>query len=296
MDELLTPVTTTYLKPKKDHEPLFTEVKQTRHTVKVETKQAIASPNDVLDILKSQPDYESLIEVLHYLTNSQKSGFRLQVPSPQSAGIIQLLVAEIAPNYWTLLSEDTAGGGTEIGASPLREAELFLQCLRNVTGINALITQLRTLIQESQLSGKGARRPDIELNLGILLDILATVLRGDDTVHALWSTSTGELTDKMSIRGQSQQLVSVITNGRIVSVAAEASNIVGRDKLHVNTQWIADGLELSKWIGRNVASWARLSPTSDALRACYNLYQRGTSLGYSGMWIAGSISTKSSLF
>lgn len=283
MDQLLTPVSTTYLKPQPKSEALLTEVKSTNPSPhQVQQNKHISSADEALDTLKSQPDYETLIQVLRFVTDAHN--FNLQAPGPKSASIIHLLVTEIAPNYWTLLEEgslDEEDDGQSKKGSP--DAELFVQCLRSVTGINAIITQIKALLQESRLGGKEAKRTDVALNLNILLSLLAAVLQGDDTIRTLWVSSTSNLPHSVLARGQSQKLVSVLTNGQVVSISAEAMAVIGRDGIRPDSEWIADGKALSQWIGRNIVTWAKLGPQGDELKFCSDLFQRCLSLGYSGI-------------
>ncbi|KAK7426189.1 telomere binding protein [Neonectria magnoliae] len=282
MDDLLTPISTTYLKARNEPGLLLTEVKPTAPAHANQTSRTVSSVNDVLDALKNQPDYDTLIAVLKFLTNhrSAPDGFRFDVPGPKSAGIVSLLVSEIAPNYWTLLLEGSADDAVQTGGSRPQDAELFLGCLRSATGLNATIAQIRALIQESLAGGKESKRSDVSLNLKILLDLLAAVLYGDDSVCGIWTSSTGGLSNVSLKKAQSQKLASLLTNGQIISVCAEALAVIEHDQVRPETRWIADGVEYSKWVGRNIVAWARLLPKEDELSYCSDLFQRSLSLGH----------------
>lgn len=284
MDELLTPVSTTYLKPRKEPEPFFTEIKSTKPVETSESSWSVTSADETLDALKSQPDYDTLLSALHFLAKQKPSsdGFNLQIPGPKSAAIVHLLVSDIAPNYWTLLLEGSADEDPQAEGPRSRDAELFLRCLRNVSGLNAIIAQTRALIQESRIGGKEAKRSDTSLNLATLVHLLAAVLDADDFVHTIWKSAVGGLSNAAMKKAQSQQLLSILTNGRIISIAAEAFVVIGRQQARPEIQWIADGVEYVKWIGRNITAWAKLSPAGDELRFCSDLFQRSTSLSYSG--------------
>ena len=278
MDDLLTPVTTTYLKPRKDDEPLLTEVTSPKPIELPSRPGRVSSADDALDALRSQPDYDTLVAVLRFLTRDRQDAgaFRLHVPSPKSAAIVQTLVTEIAPNYWELLRE-----GSEDGSGS-HDLDLFIRCLRSVTGINALVSHLKALIHEAKSSSKESKRPDISLHLGIFLDILAAVLKGDRAVQQIWTASTSELGTQALKKVQSQALLSILTGGKLVSVTGEAAGVLGRDQVRQGTQWVTDGLEVSKWLGRNIASWAKTGPEDTELQFCSDLFQRAMSLGYSG--------------
>ncbi|POR30874.1 DNA replication checkpoint protein tel2 [Tolypocladium paradoxum] len=280
--DLLTPVSTTYLRSKNDAEPLLTEVKPTKRAKDVTSRLKISSADEALEVLKSQPDYDALAAVLRYLTLDVPAPgtFQLQVPSPKSAAIIHVLVTEITPNYWTLLQEGSTNAGAGPASSTPDDVELLLRCLRSLTGLNAVIAHVMALLQESKAGSKHSKRPDIKLNLGVLLGLLAALLKGDGSIRNIWTCSTAKLADATLKKAQSQHLVSLIGNGRILSTAAEASSVVGTDEPSAETWWIADGVEFSRWIGRNVASWAKLQPAEDEFSFCFDVLQRAMRLGY----------------
>ncbi|KAM0420525.1 hypothetical protein ACHAPT_011694 [Fusarium lateritium] len=277
MDDLLTPVSTTYLKPRNEPQQLLTEVKPSIQHDKI---TFVSTSDEALDALKSQPDYDTLITVLKFLNGDKPASddFSFQTPNPKSAAIVHLLVSEIVPNYYTLLVE---GASERDSSSEEPHVELLLRCLRSLTGLNATITQIRTLIQEARLGGKEEKRSDIALNLGILLDTLASLLRGSESTREIWSSSTKQLSNAGLQRVQTQKLGSLLTNGQIVSISAEALEIAERDRVRDETRWIADGLEYSKWMGNTIVSWVKSSPGADEMAFCSELFQKSLSLHHS---------------
>jgi telomere length regulation protein len=193
-----------------------------------------------------------------------------------------LLVSEIASNYWTLLLEgnieDDAKGKTELP----RDADLFLGCLRSLTGLNAVITQLRVLIQESRLGGKEEKRVDLSINAGILLSILSSIIGSARSIPTMWSSSTKGISNAALQRVQCQKLASILTNGQIVSIAAEALEVMGRDQVDDGVHWIADGLRYSRWVGNAIVSWVHSSPEPDGMTFACELFQKSLSLHHSG--------------
>ncbi|KIL94895.1 hypothetical protein FAVG1_01826 [Fusarium avenaceum] len=283
MDDLLTPVSTTYLKPRNEPEPLFREVKTASSQGEPRTPSAISTADDAVDALKNQPDYDSLISVLQFLSSHRTAsdGFSFSAPSPKNASIIHLLVTEIAPNYWTLLLEGAVEDATRHDTALPSDADLFICCLRSLTGLNAVITQIRALIQEARLGGKEERRTDLSLNLGILLSVLSSILVTDGSIPAIWSESTRSIANTGLQRIQSQKLSSILTNGQIVSTSAEAMEIIGRDKIRDDTQWVGDGLLYSTWMGNAIVAWVISSPEADAMSFSSELFQRALSLQHS---------------
>lgn len=283
MDELLTPVRTTYFKGK-HREQLVVEAR-----LPARLPSTIATADDALSVLKSQPDYEALIAVLRFLLpDSASAAFDIRLPSPKSAAITLVLVTEIAPNYWTLLQEGSCSPATGPAAAdsskpPVTDLACFVRCLRSIAGINAVVGQIKALIEESKGGRRDVPRPDISLHLGLFLDLLAATLEGSDSVCQLWRSSTGILADAASKKVQSQCLTSIITNGKISSLSAEGAKVIGTDHVPNRAQWLTDGAEFSRWLGRNVVAWARnLSDDATELQAMVDVFQRCLSLGYAG--------------
>ncbi|KAG7420741.1 DNA replication checkpoint protein tel2 [Fusarium oxysporum f. sp. rapae] len=215
MDDLLTPVSTTYLKPRNEPEPLFTEVKPASTQKKPASISDKSTADEIIDALKSQPDYDTLI-------SSQ-----------------------------------------------------------NLTGLNAVITQLRVLIQESRLGGKEEKRVDLSINIGILLSILSSIIGSARSISTIWSSSTKGISNAALQRVQCQKLASVLTNGQIVSIAAEALEVMGRDQVDDGVHWIADGLQYSRWVGNAIVSWVHSSPEPDGMAFACELFQKSLSLHHS---------------
>ncbi|KAL7950713.1 telomere length regulation domain-containing protein [Trichoderma barbatum] len=272
MDDLLTPVSTTYLKPRKDAQPLLSEVSSTKRVTEIPKLSHVNSPDDALELLRNQPDYDSLVQVLRFLTKAP-DGFNVHVPGPKSAAIIHVLVTDIASNYWTLLKE----GGENDGVDDLR---LFVTSLQSVTGLNAALAHLKALTQEHKSGTKESKRPDLVLHMNIFLDLLATLLEGETAVQALWTASTERLGAQTLKKVQSQALLSLVTGGRMLSIAAEAIEAVGPENIRPTTTWLADGSKYSQWIGHNVITWAQLIKSENELQFCSDIFQRGMSLGY----------------
>ncbi|KAG5927584.1 hypothetical protein E4U42_002045 [Claviceps africana] len=290
MDELLTPVRTTYLRRKADNEPLLVHASPSTpahahahaHHASI---SAIDSADHVLSVLKRQPDYDSLSAALCFLVAStrrnqssprESSTFNVHVPSPQSAAIVHVLVAEIATNYWTLLQETSS-------SSPSSDARRLIQCLQSVTGVNAIVGHIKALLLlGSRTSKQGLTRSDVHLHLAIFLDLLATLLEGDDAIWQLWYSSTAHLTDVASRKVQTQSLLSLLASGKVLSLVAEISSVIGEETVPLRARWLIHGIDFSRWVARNVVAWAKAhSDDGFELQSCFDLFQRSLSLGYS---------------
>lgn len=292
MDGLLTPVSTTYRASKLD-EPFLTEVKDSSRPSEVTQgrKSASGTPSsldDAVDILRSQPEYDDLISTLRFLTGTAKGGQLGQsklAPGPKSAAVVHTLVTDIATNYWPLLAEGSLDGDSNTNGSSSSDMTLFIRCLRSVTGLNALLAQIKAFTQEIKSQAKERQRPDLPLNLRLLLDLLAAILAGDDSIRSIWSASIAGCANDSQIKGQSQALVLILTSGRLQAAAAEASEHVDEQKTRADSNWTADGLAFTRWIGRNLANWAsETSADHKDFEVLSNLFQRALSMGYQGEW------------
>ncbi|KAK1724008.1 telomere length regulation protein [Colletotrichum acutatum] len=287
MDDFFTPVSTTYLKARPD-EP-FLEESATSNKPQ-SSKSAAAetlSVENALETLKNQPDYDNLIGVLKSLTDGSvaATGLRLATPSPEAAQIIQCLVSEIVPNYWPLLKEDASGGSGIQDVDSPKDVELLLRCLRSVTGLNAIITRMKALIQESKASAKDVKRPDLSLNLNVLIEVSSAVLGEDDYLAALWTSSSAGLESAARRRPMANEFMALIAGGRLISVAAEADAIANPDRINKNQLWIADGQQYSRWLGRSIGAWAKGDNSSDDVKLCSEVFIRSLRLGYSGNFV-----------
>ncbi|KAM0283646.1 hypothetical protein ACHAQH_002425 [Verticillium albo-atrum] len=265
MDDFFTPVSQTYLKPRGTDPPFGLSPLSTSETETSKLKASISDKSD-LEKLKNQPDYDTFISVLKSSSNSNKTSD----PTPESAQLIQVLVSEIIPNYWPVLRD----GDSE-------DLSLLLRCLRNVTGVNALVARIKALIQESKTDSQTVRRPDIALNLDILLQVLTALLDGDGQLMAVWSSSRFHLDDPMKRKAMAHELVALFAGGKIISTAAEAQAIIQKELSAKDNHWVSDGLLYSRWLGRSVAAWMSEEAPPDEEKLCAELLVRGLRLGYS---------------
>ncbi|KAK1970670.1 telomere length regulation protein [Colletotrichum sublineola] len=283
MDGFFTPVSKTYLKARPE-EPLLQESKLSNKPAKIAQDSNITTVEDALERLKSQPDYDSLIAILSSLDHGAiaATGFKVATPSPEAAQIIQCLVMEIIPNFWHLLKEEEASVNlSPQDADSPGDLELLLRCVRNVTGLNAVITRMKALIQESKATAQDVKRPDLALNLGMLLEVCSTVLGKDEHLAMLWTASSSGLGSMAERRPMAHEFTALIAGGRLISVAAEADAIANTDRVARNNLWIANGQEYSKWLGRSITYWAKSDISSDDAKLCSEVLTRSLRLGYS---------------
>lgn len=274
MDDFFTPVTTTYLKGRDEVAPIESGQRAPK---KSPATAVLASLDEAVDILKNQPDYDSLISTLRFLCDNSES--ITGKPGPQTAAVVHLLVTEITPNYWTLLIE-SSNISPDGSISDVSDAGLLLRCLSNVTGLNAVVAHINSLLAEFRQRKKDVLSQDIHSHLQIFLDMTAALLRRPDSLRQIWTASVQKLPDTAMRKMQSHTLNSLLASSRVLSVASEASVVVGLDKLKEATIFTTNGAEYVQWIAVNIASWANVALTDLEFQSCSDILQRAMSLGY----------------
>ncbi|KAK4105912.1 hypothetical protein N658DRAFT_463732 [Parathielavia hyrcaniae] len=238
-----------------------------------------ASLEDALETLRHEPDYDSLIAVLVFLSHHKPDGASfpiIKLPSPLSAQLVQVLVSQIVPNYWALLLEDSH----QAKDSGLR---LLLYCLASITGVNAALVRLSALIQEAKFEATAkTKRPDLCINLGIILDLLCRLIQGDGWLSEAYRAATSGADGPARVRPRVQEIVTTFGNGRLISVAAEAeatAKVNGSTGM-TGDNWLADSSQYVEWLGRNVAKLVSSGLESEETKLISGLFVKALHLGH----------------
>lgn len=243
--------------------------------------ESVKSPGDVLKVLQSQPDAESLTRCLEWLTSDTTSfnTFDIRFPSAQAAQIVFVLVNEIVPNYWHIWT----GSDSQ---TYKRQRRLLLQCLTSVAGIGAIVARLRSLSSSSRdapatarLSGKPSSVTQI---VDGLVGFLEALVQKDNSVDRIW---TAICIGPDSHTPFWKESVSQLATGRLLSAVAEAQDVVRRDvSTEIQRSWIGDGKLYSAWLGRNIYYMiVQENPNSTLKRkAVPRLLSKALTLGYTG--------------
>ncbi|KAK3300809.1 telomere length regulation protein-domain-containing protein [Chaetomium fimeti] len=293
MDELLRPAGITRM-AKNEAEPDFLRLssvqshsKNPEPTPKPQHHTHLTTLADALGILKHEPDYNFLISVLTFLSRHETNGLpTIKLPSPLSAQLIQVLVAEIVPNYWALLIED-------VHQNKNSGLKLLLYCLSGITGVNAILVRLRALIHETKAEAStNVKRPDIPLNIGILLDLLCRIIEGDGWLLEAYRLATSSQEAAARVRPRIQEIVATFGASRIISLAAEAEDIVKGDasSKRVDNIWPADSSRYTRWLGRNIVTLALSDLTPSETKLAPDLFAKALRLGHSDVLIKQLIS------
>lgn len=262
MADFLTAVSTRKVK---DAEPLIREV--TSLNIQ-EDAVRIDSAESALGALKSQPGRETVTNVLQYLTTD---GFSLVFPEPLNASIAHQLVNDTIPNYWRTLRGSA-------------ESNQLVKILRNPTGLGHIVTRLRSLITDSRQKRIPGEGRDAAEHISDDLELLEQILHGKETSHLILQDVLRFGKNAMQKKLIWREYLAQIASGRILSIAAEAEDMLKRKERPRTATWIADGNEYAAWLGRNVAFLVQSEDQSeDYLDAVVELCSKALGLGYTGM-------------
>jgi telomere length regulation protein len=262
MTNFLTPIST---KKVKDVGPLVREVESLNIE---EDAISIDSAESALGALKHQPSRGTVNNVLSYLTTG---GFSLLLPEPLNASIAHQLVNDTIPNYWRILKS----------SAEVREIQ---QILRNPTGLGHLITRLHSLIADSRRKKAPGEARNTSEHISDALDILELVVRDSETTYLILQEIL--VLGKTSVQKKLiwREYLAQAVSGRILSIAAEAEDVLLKSGTSRSASWIADGNEYAAWLGRNIAILIEHgNQHEEYLTAVVDLCSKALGLGYTGM-------------
>lgn len=278
MESLLTPIhTKSKLEVKEDILPVNI---QSQH--KNKDVIPISSPEDALHALRSKPEIELLTRVLHWLNpSSDRTGpFNVRKPGSKAAQIIHVLVNDIVPNYWQLLTNTGASGHTN-------QKHYLILCLRSVAGIGAIFSRLRILLNlskdapnQANVLATGSFQP-----VDDLLSLLEEVINGDDFFASIWKSIDATVDQSSQRFLQWKELLSLVASGKLLAIVGEASHASDDKGASIkNGIWIEKGNLYATWLGRNVRCMNRnvLQNDKEGRKAMSQLFSKALNLGYRG--------------
>ncbi|KAI1813008.1 telomere length regulation protein-domain-containing protein [Poronia punctata] len=271
MSEFLTPVRQIYT----NSNPSDGDSVLPRSTGGRKESQALfkgGSPEEALEALRAQPDFDALLTVLKYLQRrtNDTADFDIRTPSSLNAQIVHVLVTEIVPNYWPVL-QDTPDR---------RDVNLMLACLRSLPGINATLAYLRSLIRATKSASKDLKHSHLLYNIAYISDLLSNLLDEDGVLANIWK-HIASLKDPVHIRPLRNEFLSLLTSGKIISVAAEAEDICRQAGRSIKDLWVADNKRYIIWLAHNLVHWTKTEDSEDGLKLCSELSARAMRLGHS---------------
>ncbi|KAK6332824.1 telomere binding protein [Orbilia brochopaga] len=316
MDDLLTPIRITSFRTstaddsaldiKLSSTTLIRPVDEPPATASSSSVRAPTSPEDALEILRSQPSLAELSTVLKYLSprsahnaaeNSDASvaAFDIAAVSPLASRIINAVIVDVVPSFWGILSSSPAQKG---------DRNRLLRCLRSVSGIGGVVERLKVLLrQASSLSPERPRnvtvakvdvagvnqREGLLVQIRDLLDVLGYLLQGDKFISVIWGGLKGGATTAAEDRKREmtwKEFVGLIAGGKVLSIAAEADITVsgmGQAVEKRQSSWVGDGKLYTSWLRENITRMVAETDVED--RATWgvvaSVFAKAFGLGYS---------------
>lgn len=284
MGDLLTPLKT---RSTTSHDVLIEPLIEERRATKAITNavQVIESPEEALEALSSQPDHGTLIKTLEYL-NPDTSEFKVKLPGPKATQLINILVANIIPDYWSVLDNGRASLKSKNAQQRTTEQDLLLECLRSVAGLGAILAQLRSF---TALFRNGADKTAISgiwQSLRCLLSVLAAILEKETFLFKIWTDINALVMKPIQRNLLWKEVGSLIASGKIPSISAEAIDISKAESKTVEEDsWLANTRTYSEWLGSNIVFMASKIALDheDSWTALAQVLGKSYGLGYTGM-------------
>ncbi|KAL8733276.1 MAG: hypothetical protein Q9181_003652 [Wetmoreana brouardii] len=279
MAELLVPVRTTLVRSDETHIVGADKEPPTNHG------KEIHSVEHVLEILRLQPQQETLLHVLKWMhpSNKSRSGFDIYSQSSQASQVIHALVNNVLPHHWSSI----CGSSIE---NDLRTRDLVTQVLRNVGGISAIATRLKALLncRDDSEDRRQVRTLPQTGPLDDALSLLESVLESDGSILHIWEGLSASLSNTTRRWLVWKELVALLGDGRVLSIASEADDVVAKATQAIRVRsWLSDGSKYSAWIGRNLAyvleyPTSSQSNESNGWRPWVQMLERALTLGHVG--------------
>ncbi|CAL5868119.1 uncharacterized protein PFLUO_LOCUS2343 [Penicillium psychrofluorescens] len=282
MDGLLTAVNTV----KRDAvTPLVTSSESAHRQRSVHTSDLYSdhhdlSSDEIINLLRSNPDREQLPAILAALDPFNKSSkakdVDIRIPNPTTAQILQVLVSATIPDHWGSLD------AKERKSKDSKTRAALLRCLSSVAGLGSIVAQVRSLTAAARGSVKEAQGSGSQLVIQDILTVLAALLEPEDFLSRLYADISVVYDHKTRQQAAWRELASLVAAGRILSTAAEALTLVDDSKPLSSISWVGNGSQYGLWLGGNVCHLvSKLKPEDEnAWGFAAFLLGRALSLGY----------------
>ncbi|KAJ5595224.1 uncharacterized protein N7459_001432 [Penicillium hispanicum] len=254
------------------------------------------SPNQIINVLKSQPDHEQLSAVLVAIdpyNTSKKIDFDIRIPAPATTQILQLLVSTTIPDHWASLN------ATEKKSKDAKTRAALLRCLSSIPGLGSLVGQLRSLVAYVRATAQHAESSVNQIGIRDVLAVLATLLEPKEFILRIYSDISQLFGNRTRQQVAWRELVSLVAAGKILSTAAEALTLLNESDITSSLSWVGDGPRYASWLGGNISRMIAVLKTDDdnGWASIAFLTGRALSLGYadqlSGEIYSGLISDQS---
>lgn len=282
MSELLVPIRSKLIRSNQFNESRAVEAPPEQPK---DQSERIKSADQAAERLRCQPKQETLIDVLKWLQpcNKSTSGFDIQRQSSLASQILHLLVNDVLPDHWSSIFE----GSTK---ETRKARNLVISVLCNVGGISAMTTRLKVLIEQNEITDN-ARLTQQQGQADLLknaLSLLELVLEQESCILRVWLSMSASEPNATRRRLLWKELVALLGNGRVLSLASEANDIVAKASSSIReASWLAEGIRYSLWVGKNlvhmletVKDWKEID--TEARKAWVQMLERALTLGHVG--------------
>lgn len=227
----------------------------------------ITSAKDALQVLRSEPSVDILLATLERLSSpgSLTDAFSLDAPGTVQAQIINTLVGSIVPHFWSSLAR--------------KDKHSLVSCLTNVAGINAVIARLRLVT--TQVRAQEAQKHVASLTE--LLHLAQLLLEDKATISKIWRGLQCHVDSQVKRDLAWKELVNLLGSGKVISVVAEAEDVVRSADANLTATWLACGTDYAAWLGRSIAALASGQASSElggASQGAAQVLSRAFGLGY----------------
>ncbi|KAE9974402.1 hypothetical protein BLS_003141 [Venturia inaequalis] len=238
----------------------------------------IESPEDALQTLKESPSWTQVQEVLILLTKPANGDFNIKQPGALAAQLIQALVTQTLPDFWTMLKKEK---------SPAPTKSMFTAALFSVSGLVALLSRLKVLTVACSPSAKPGQRSFSPLQLRDLLEVLEEILRPETMFTALWSNCVLLCTTLPQRTVLWKEFVSLVASGKLMSSFAEAEDILKQSGEKHRSLWVSKGTDYTRWLARNISNMVKVANASEAesFSAVKTICSKALAIGYSDVLV-----------
>ncbi|KXS98132.1 hypothetical protein AC578_9394 [Pseudocercospora eumusae] len=224
-------------------------------------KQGCNSPEEIIQVLRAQPDLPTVADIAKTLSNHAKpNDFNLSAPGPRQAQIINALVTSVIP--------------TCFDAVEAASQRSLADCLQNVAGISVLLARTR-LLSDGLASPKQAAANPHELQT--LLQTARLVLPEKLPLHKIWSNLKEAVEDNVKRQLAWKELVHLLGSGKVIATIARAEDVLQQHDQTFRIPWLSKGSEYAAWLGTAIVN---LLDAPDSSVPAATLLSKSFSLGY----------------
>jgi telomere length regulation protein len=235
-----------------------------------------SSPEEALKILKEGPDISEVQEVLKFLLDTKHDSFNIKAPSAVAAQIIQVLVGQTAPDFWTQLRDDKSLKATK---------RAFLNCIRSVSGLGGILSRLKLLTAAIKNTTRAVDETISPEQVRILVELVEELLSGEEFILKMWKEGLSPAATTATRRNIVwREFISLVATSRLLATVAEAEDMLQKSQGISKGTWIAKGSEYARWLGQNIAhmvSSANLH-SPEIWSAAGGVCSKALVLGYTG--------------